>query len=226
MEKEIFNCVVRSYSRRVTGCELLVKRLATFILLLVMAAGSAQAGIDEYLLKHQSARVTQSQRDRISQFDYLIEYYCALPYLSSGIETHPDFIRALILAESNGDPQAVSPKNARGLTQILYATGKGAAEAITRNPGIDFDRLRYVTRAQLEQLGPEDLHDPAINIMLACYLISKYNEDYQGHLDLVVSAWNAGPGSISNGQPPEFQETLNLIGQINGLFRFLIENNS
>ncbi len=136
------------------------------------------------------------------------------------IEIHPDFTRALILAESNGDPLALSSKKARGLTQIIYTTGKEAAEAITRSQTIDLEQLEYVTRNQLEQLNPEDLHDPAINIMLACYLISKYNQEYQGHLDLVVSAWNAGAGSISNNQPPEYDETLNLIGKINGLFRF------
>lgn len=203
-----------------------MKLLSISILLLAVAVGDAQAGIDEYLQKHLDTRATQSQRNRLSQYDHLIEYFCTLPFMPNGIEIHPDFLRALILAESDGEMQAVSAKNAKGLTQILYTTGKEAAEAIIENTAIDLDNLEYVTKTQLEQLSPEDLYDPAINIMLACYLISKYNEDYQGHLDLVVSAWNAGPRSISDGQPPEYEETLNLIGKVNGLFRYFLNGNS
>ncbi|MBM9514076.1 lytic transglycosylase domain-containing protein [Desulfobulbus marinus] len=128
------------------------------------------------------------------------------------------------MADSNGDTQALSFKNARGLTQIIFTTGQETARAITRSQAIDLEQIEYVTRTQLEQLAPEDLNDSAVNIMLACYQISKYNKEYQGHLDLVVSAWNLGAGSNNNGHPPEYQETLNLIGKVNGLFRFFIQS--
>ena len=200
----------------------MIKYSVIALSVLLCASINTHAGVDQYLQKYQGVSATQSQQERVSQYDHLIEYFCTLPYLANGREIHPDFIRALILAESNGDPLALSSKKARGLTQIIYTTGKEAAEAITRNQAIDLEQLEYVTRTQLEQLTPEDLHDPAVNIMLACYLISKYNQEYQGHLDLVVSAWNAGAGSISNTQPPEYDETLNLIGKINGLFWFFI----
>ena len=196
------------------------------IILLVFSASNAYAGIEEYLEKYYGVRVSQEQRDRLSQYNELIEYFCALPYLANGIEIHPDFIRALIIAESNGDPFAVSPKEAIGLTQIIYTTGKDAAYAIINNPDINLEQIPYLNRSQLERFSANNLYDPAVNIMLACYLIAKYNEDYQGHLDLVISAWNAGPGAITNGQPPEYQETLNLIGKVNGLFRFFLEENT
>ncbi len=196
------------------------------ILFILTVVTSVNANIDDYLQRHQNVRATQSQHDRISQYDHLIEYFCTLPYSPNSIEIHPDFIRALILAESNGNTQAVSSKEARGLTQIMYSTGKEAAQEIITNSDIDFDMLDYVHRSQLEHLTPRDLHDPAVNILIACYLISKYNHDYQGQLDLVVSAWNAGAGSIRHNQPPDYQETLNLIGKVNGLFRFFIQNKS
>ena len=68
----------------------------------------------------------------------------------------------------------------------------------------------------------DDLYDPAINILLACYLIAKYNNKFEGKLDLVVSAWNAGENSISDNRPPQYDETLNLIGKVNGFFICLL----
>lgn len=199
-------------------------RYSLIIIVLFASSTPSRGSVNEYLYKHQGITVSSSQQERLSQYNSLIKYFTALPYSPKGIEIHPDFLRALILAESNGDPAAVSNKNARGLTQIIYTTGREAAAAILANPAIDTEQLEYVHRSQLEQLTPQDLHDPAVNILLACYLISKYNHDYQGHLDLVVSAWNAGPGSIKYNQAPEYQETLNLIGKVNGLFRFFLQN--
>lgn len=199
-----------------------VSLLAAFLTVCCWVSG-VEASIEYYLSKYSQIKATQAQQQKISEYDHLIRYFSSLKFTPKRREVHPDFIRALILAESNGDSLAVSPKKARGLTQIIFTTGKEAAEAITSNPALDLEQLEYVTRTQMEELTPEDLHDPAINIMLACYLISKYNHDYQGQLDLVVSAWNAGAGSIANGQPPEYEETRNLIGKVNGLFRFFIQ---
>ena len=79
-------------------------------------------------------------------------------------------------------------------------------------------------RSKLKDLQPDDLYDPATNILLACYLISKYNHDYNGQLELVVAAWNAGRNSITDDlQPPNYQETLNLIGKINGYYIYLLD---
>lgn len=195
------------------------------IAIILLASPIPSSGsVNEYIYKHQGVTVSLAQQERLSQYNNLIKYFTALPYSLEGVEIHPDFLRALILAESNGDSAAVSKKNARGLTQIIYSTGREAAAAILANPAIDIQQLEYVHRSQLEQLSPQDLHDPAVNILLACYLISKYNHDYQGHLDLVVSAWNAGPGSIKYNQVPEYQETLNLIGKVNGFFQFFLQN--
>jgi soluble lytic murein transglycosylase-like protein len=63
---------------------------------------------------------------------------------------NPDFIRALILAESNCKSRALSCKNARGLTQIIYTTGKQAARELVRK---DFD-YKYVSKEQLQHLQP------------------------------------------------------------------------
>ena len=163
-------------------------------------------------------QVSPKQEERLTDVDYLIRYYSDFPFGSSH-KIAPDFIRALILAESNGDPRARSKKNARGLTQILFTTGKAAARELAKAD----QGYRYVADETLQSLKPADLYDPAVNILLACYLISVYNEQYQGRLDLVVAAWNAGPGSIQHDQPPAYSETLKHIERVNGYFEFFLD---
>jgi hypothetical protein len=40
---------------------------------------------------------------------------------------------------------------------------------------------------------------------------------------LVVSAWNAGRGAVKNGQPPAYDETLDLIGKVNAYFVLFLQ---
>nr|WP_321465067.1 lytic transglycosylase domain-containing protein [uncultured Desulfobulbus sp.] len=168
--------------------------------------------IELYLKKYGDVELSSHQRERVKNHEYLIKYFSSLSYVRRGYTVNPDFIRALMLAESGGDQFAVSEKEALGLCQLLYSTAKQAAQEFLAK-GIE---VRYVSRERLQTLQPIDLFDPAINILLTCSLIAKYNHAYDGRLDLVVSAWNAGQGSITNGKPPKYPETLDLIGKING----------
>lgn len=90
----------------------------------------------------------------------------------------PDFLAAVIEAESAGRPQAVSCRGAVGVMQLLPAT----AEALARRIGYH---------------GPLDLTDPETNIRLgAFYLVCLARSfDYDPHLTL--AAYNAGPGHVS-----------------------------
>jgi len=108
----------------------------------------------------------------------------------------------------------VSEKKALGLCRLLYPTAQVAARELLAK-GLRFE---HVSVERLRRLQPEELFDPAVNILLACYLISKYNKAHNGSPDMVVAAWNAGQGSISNGKVPEYPETLDLIGKVNGYF--------
>ena len=66
--------------------------------------------------------------------------------------------------------------------------------------------------------------DPAINILICTYLIDKYNSNYNGNLALIISAWNAGPGSIiqHRGYPP-YEETLTLIARVNSYLTYYMK---
>ncbi len=179
---------------------------------------AARASLRTYVKKYSSIEVSVQQIRRLRRYDHLIEYFSSFSFFQPRHKVNPDFIRALILAESDGNPRARSRKDARGLTQIIYPTGRQAArELLQKNI-----RFRHVSRSQLENLRPGDLYVPEINILLACYLISKYNYTFQGKLDLVVSAWNAGENSIVGNQPAQYRETLNHIGKVNGYFIYFL----
>lgn len=193
---------------------------AAIFVLIGLSASWSTAGVSQYVRKYEQARVSGNQIADIARYDHLIEYFSSFAYIKPRHKVNPDFIRALILAESAVNPQAVSRKNALGLSQIIYETGKIAARELAEKP-LSLN-LRYVSHSQLKNLKPKDLYDPAINILLACYLIAKYNDAFGGRLDLVVSAWNAGANSITNSTAPEYEETLNLIGKVNGYFVYLL----
>jgi soluble lytic murein transglycosylase-like protein len=192
--------------------------LISFFLVNTIAV-PAQGSSKQYVRKYWQIEVSQDQVRKLSRYNYLIDYFSAFSFFKPRHKVNPDFIRSLILAESNADHRARSCKGARGLTQIIYPTGKKAAKELAAQ-GIDF---RHVSKQKLLNLKPDDLYNPAINILLSCYLIAKYNHQFQGKLDLVVSAWNAGAGSIVNNKPPNYRETRNLIAKVNGYFVYFLQ---
>lgn len=102
-------------------------------------------------------------------------------------------LRALIKQESGGNPNAVSPKGARGLTQIMPATAK--------NPGYGVTPLR--DNSQQEQI--------------------RFTRDYMsallkvngGDLNKALAAYNAGQGNVNKyGGVPPFKETQHYVKNI------------
>lgn len=89
-------------------------------------------------------------------------------------------VNAITRQESNFDPQAVSPANARGLMQLLPTTGAEVA----RRLGI---------RLQTPQLT----QDPALNMRLGATFLSGLIDRYGGALPLAAAGYNAGPGRVT-----------------------------
>lgn len=83
-------------------------------------------------------------------------------------------LEAVIQQESGGDPNAVSPKGARGLMQLMPGT--------SRDPGFGVEPLRNDSPEENVRLGRDYL-----NAML---------ERYQGNEQLALAAYNAGPGRV------------------------------
>jgi soluble lytic murein transglycosylase len=87
----------------------------------------------------------------------------------------PYVLAALIRQESLFEERATSPVGARGLMQIMPATG-----------------TRLAQEAGLEDFDPELLYDPEINVYLGARYVAEHYQEYGGSLPSVFSAYNAG----------------------------------
>jgi soluble lytic murein transglycosylase-like protein len=150
-----------------------------------------------------------------------VRYFTSLTYGPNHARVSADYIRALILVESAGLRTAESPRGAKGLTQILPQTAQLALAELARD-GVDY---LYIDERVFRNFHPDDLYDPALNILIACHLSATYHAMYDGDTELIVSAWNAGPGAVARygNQPPPYDETRGMIGRILGYLTYLDE---
>jgi len=186
-----------------------------------LMAPACHRSLQNSVMRYQNKGVVRQDIDKLSQFDEYIRYFSGFSYFLPRHKVSADFVRALILAESGANPQAVSNKKAFGLGQILYSTGSQAGRELAQSSIV----FHHVSKHKLNSLKEEDLFDPAINILLTCYLIAKYNQRFNGRLDLVVSAWNAGENteSLNYGKHAPYSETEDLIGKINAYYVYLLK---
>lgn len=193
-----------------------------FSVVLLSTASSGWSNLYRSVSKYKDSSVNRQDIQKLAQYDHLIRYFSNFSYFLPKHKVSPDFVRALILAESGANPTAVSNKNALGLGQILFTTGEQAARELSDS----LTYFRYVSKKKLKNLKEDDLFDPAINILLTCYLIAKYNYKFDGRLDLVVSAWNAGEytESLSRKSHAPYRETEDLIGKVNAYYVYLLQN--
>ncbi|MBU1568262.1 MAG: lytic transglycosylase domain-containing protein [Proteobacteria bacterium] len=195
--------------------------LLLLILFSLSLATKSYGSLQNSVIKYQNRGIVRQDIERLAQFDEYIRYFSGFSYFLPKHKVSADFVRALILAESGANPNAISAKNARGLGQILFSTGAQAGKELAKS--LTF--FRHVSKHTLNNLSEEDLFDPAINILITCYLIAKYNYRFNGRLDLVVSAWNAGENteSLSFHKHAPYRETEDLIGKINAYYIFLLK---
>jgi hypothetical protein len=101
----------------------------------------------------------------------------------------PDLLTALVKTESGNDPNAVSPKGAKGLGQLMDAT---AAQYGVTNP-----------------------FDPAQNLAATAQHLSYLLNKYGGNKALVLAAYNAGEGAVDRAQGvPNILETVNYVKRV------------
>jgi soluble lytic murein transglycosylase-like protein len=191
--------------------------LAPFVLIaLAILTLSAPASAKQFAT--QLRKPSASQLDRLARYEPYIDYFTSIAYGPAGSSVSPDYIRALILTESAGEKFAVSNKGARGLTQIMPDTGRLAAQDIVAS-GLDFE---YVDERRLASYSPDVLYDPAVNILIACYLGALYHADYSGRVDLVAAAWNAGPQAVARYgyRTPPYEETQGMVLRLVGFLNY------
>lgn len=103
-------------------------------------------------------------------------------------------IRAIIHAESAYQPEALSPKGAQGLMQLMPATEK--------------------------ELQVDDVFDPLNNIEGGTRYLSLLLKEFNQNIDLAAAAYNAGPGAVRKyGGIPPYKETREYVRRIRILYR-------
>lgn len=100
-----------------------------------------------------------------------------------------ELVRAVIRVESDFDPRAVSPANARGLMQLIPATA--------------------------ERMLVTDVFDPRQNIFGGVRYLRVLANLFNGDLELTIAAYNAGEGAvIRHGGIPPYPETVDYVKRV------------
>ncbi len=98
-------------------------------------------------------------------------------------------VRAVIHAESDYNPEAVSPRGASGLMQLMPATAS-----------------RY---------GVRDIFDPTENIRAGVRYLHDLQQRFGDNLRLVLAAYNAGEDAVLRyGGVPPFPETIEYVSRV------------
>lgn len=162
------------------------------------------------LQPHSSAAAGLSARTRTqSFFEVSPRYKSVRPHLQKAAEktgVDYDLIKAVIAVESGFDAEAVSPKGAVGLMQLMPATAERFGVAANKN------------RSMQQQLS-----DPAVNIPAGARYLSYLMNLFPGRLDLVLAAYNAGEGAVNKygKSVPPYKETLNYVKAVTGIYEQL-----
>ena len=103
-------------------------------------------------------------------------------------------IRAIIHAESAYQPEALSPRGAQGLMQLMPATQ--------------------------QELQIADVFDPLSNIEGGTAYLSRLLDQFDQDVELATAAYNAGPGAVRQyGGIPPYQETREYVRRVKILYR-------
>ena len=102
----------------------------------------------------------------------------------------PYLVKAVIRAESNFDPNAVSPKDAKGLMQI--------------------------TPPAAEDFEVDDVLDPTSNIEGGVRILKHLIEYFNGNLELALAGYNAGKYAVIkyDNQIPPYPETQQYVARV------------
>ncbi len=101
----------------------------------------------------------------------------------------PELVQSVIRAESNGNAQALSPKGAMGLMQLMPETAK--------------------------EYGVSDPFDPIANLRGGVQYLGDLLREFSGDLSLALAAYNAGPSAVRKYQGiPPFPETKAFVQKV------------
>ena len=116
------------------------------------------------------------------------QFATALTQAAAAANVSPTLLAALVWQESRWNPQALSPKGAMGLAQLMPAT----ARYLGVNPA-----------------------DPVANLHGGARYLRQLLDQFDGNVEKALAAYNAGPGRVrSAGGVAAIAETQNYVSSI------------
>ncbi len=128
-------------------------------------------------------------------------YYPIVVKISLKYEVDPLLVKAVIVAESGFNANAVSRVGAQGLMQLMPRTAK--------------------------ELGVVDSFNPEHNIDGGVKYLRKLLDKYQGNVEIALAAYNAGCGNVRKyrGVPP-YKETRKYVKKVSALHEIYKKSNN
>jgi soluble lytic murein transglycosylase len=136
--------------------------------------------------------------EKFWQFLFPMPYRAELMGSARAADLDPFLIAGLIRQESEFNPQALSPANAYGLTQVRPGTGR-----------------QFASRAGVAAFTNRVLLQPAANLKIGVTILRSMLDKNNGNLEQTLAAYNAGPVRAAEWvtwntyrEPAEFVETI------------------
>ena len=154
-----------------------------------------------------SGRGKQALAKRLMEHPNLKMYEPMLKTASVDFAVELALLKAIMAAESGFNPDAVSPRGAIGLMQIMPSTAE-----------------RYGLLGDRKKSIEQKLQDPKTNIRLGTRYLADVFKLFPGQQDLVIASYNAGEGAVQqyrNTIPPypETRSYVELVTQLQQVYR-------
>ncbi|HSU21484.1 MAG TPA: lytic transglycosylase domain-containing protein [Variovorax sp.] len=153
--------------------------------------------------------VAPAARTLLALFEASPHHRAAKAALQLAARTHDidyELLQALVATESGFDAQAVSPKGARGLMQLMPATAE-----------------RYGVRGDARTTQELKLFDPRVNVAAGSRYLRDLIGRFQGSIELALAAYNAGEGAVqrAGNRIPDYRETQNYVKTVLQIYAYL-----
>lgn len=158
---------------------------------------------------YQAAGMATGSPKLLAYFDVSPSYKAVKHLLREASMTRGidyELLQALIATESGFNTQAVSPKGAVGLMQLIPPTAE-----------------RYGVRADQKTSIQKKLTDPKTNIQAGSSYLGDLIKLFPGQLELAIAAYNAGEGAVqrAGNKIPNYPETRNYVKTVMQLYNQL-----